>query len=274
MGLIQFRLFAICVSCASLIFFLVFLFDGALNLVQMGLSHQAVLLWDGFISIVFFAQHSVMIRRSFCSWLTGVWPASNHRIVFTIGSGIVLAAVMIAWQQSTTVLYEFHGVSRLLFRAAFFLALAGCFWSSYTLRSSASCDPFGLAAASEQPLDKHNRPPLLVVRGPYAYVRHPVYLMVILLIWSCPNVTADRLLFNVLWTFWIYIGATLEDKDMRVDFGDAYREYRKKIPMLVPSITNLLRSGRFKVRRPGVHAKVFGSTVVEDSAGRRQESRL
>jgi methanethiol S-methyltransferase len=273
MGSIQFRLFAICVACASLIFFLVFLFDGALNLFQMGLSRQAVLLWDGFISIVFFTQHSVMIRRSFCSWLTGVWPASNHRIVFTIGSGIVLAAVMITWQPSTTVLYEFHGVSRLLFRAAFFLALAGCFRSAYTLRSAASCDPFGLAAAAEPALDKRNSAQRLVVRGPYAYVRHPVYLMVILLIWSCPNLTADRLLFNVLWTFWIYIGATLEDKDMRVDFGDAYREYRKNTPMLVPSITNLLRSVRFKVKRPGVHPKVFGSAVLEDSVERRQETR-
>jgi methanethiol S-methyltransferase len=242
MSLILVRYFAIGVAFASLILFLVFLFDGALNLVQMGLSHQDVLFWDGFISIVFFVQHSVMIRRRFCSWLTGVWPACSHRIVFTIGSGIVLAAVMITWQPSTIDLYEFHGVSRLLFRAAFFLALAGCFWSSYTLRSAASCDPFGLAAASEQARDKQNRPPLLVVRGPYAYVRHPVYLMVILLIWSCPNLTADRLLFNILWTFWIYIGATLEDNDMKADFGDAYREYRKKTPMLVPSITNLLRS--------------------------------
>jgi hypothetical protein len=64
--------------------------------------------------------------------------------------------------------------------------------------------------------------------------------MVILLIWSCPDVTADRLLFNVLWTLWIYVGATLEDEDMKEDFGDAYREYRKSVPMLVPSLATVL----------------------------------
>ena len=246
MGMKFFRLFAICVASASLLLFLVFLFDGALDLVRMRLNHRDVLLWDGFISIVFFVQHSVMIRRSFCSWLAGVWPPFYHRIVFTIVSGIVLAGIMITWQPSTITLYEFHGVSRLLFRSVFFLALAGCLWSAYTLRSSTSCDPFGLAAASKQPPDRQSPPPQLVIRGPYAYVRHPVYLMVILLIWSSPDLTSDRLLFNVLWTLWIYIGATLEDADMKVDFGDAYREYQERVSMLAPSVANFLRGGGFK----------------------------
>ena len=83
------------------------------------------LLWDGFISIIFFVQHSVMIRRGFCSWFASVLPLFCHGIVFTIASGIVLAGIMVIWQPSTVVLYEFHGVSRLLFRAVFFLGLAG-----------------------------------------------------------------------------------------------------------------------------------------------------
>ena len=238
-----FRSFAIFVGSASLLLFLVFLFDGALNFIQMGLNHNAVLLWDGFISIIFFVQHSVMIRRGFCSWFASVFPPFYHGIVFTIASGIVLAGVMVIWQPSTIVLYQFHGVSRLLFRAVSFLALVGCLWSAYTLRSVRSCDPFGLATASGHLSGRPTHPPQLVVRGPYAYVRHPVYLMVILLIWSCPDVTTDRLLFNVLWTLWIYIGATLEDADMIVDFGEAYREYRKRVPMLVPSLAKFLKTG-------------------------------
>ncbi len=161
------RSFAICVGSASLLLFLVFLFDGALNIVQMGLNHQAILLWDGLISIIFFAQHSIMIRRGFCSWFASILPRFYHGIVFTITSGIVLAGVMLTWQPSTIVLYEFHGVPRLLFRAVFFLGLAGCLWSSYTLRSVRSCDPFGLAATSEHLSGKETGPPQLVVHGPY-----------------------------------------------------------------------------------------------------------
>jgi len=56
----------------------------------------------------------------------------------------------------------------------------------------------------------------------------------ILMIWSCPDLTADRLLFNLLWTVWIVIGSYFEESDLIIEFGDAYREYQKRVPMLVP----------------------------------------
>ena len=44
----------------------------------------------------------------------------------------------------------------------------------------------------------------------------------------------DRLLFNFLWTVWIVIGSYLEEIDLIAEFGDAYRDYQKRVPMLVP----------------------------------------
>jgi protein-S-isoprenylcysteine O-methyltransferase Ste14 len=44
----------------------------------------------------------------------------------------------------------------------------------------------------------------------------------------------DRLLFNILWSAWIYIGTVLEERDLVEQFGDAYREYQKKVSMLFP----------------------------------------
>jgi len=72
------------------------------------------------------------------------------------------------------------------------------------------------------------------VAGPYRWVRHPLYLFTILMIWSCPDLTRDRLLFNLLWTVWIVIGSYFEEIDLIVEFDDAYREYQKRVPMLVP----------------------------------------
>ena len=56
----------------------------------------------------------------------------------------------------------------------------------------------------------------------------------IVLFWSCPSLTADRLLFNILWTIWVVIGTILEERDLVDDFGDAYRDYQATVPMLVP----------------------------------------
>ena len=65
-------------------------------------------------------------------------------------------------------------------------------------------------------------------------MRHPLYLAVIVLIWACPDMTADRLLFNVLWTAWIVVGTVLEEVDLIAELGDEYREYRRTVPMLIP----------------------------------------
>jgi len=55
-----------------------------------------------------------------------------------------------------------------------------------------------------------------------------------LMIWSYPNLTADRMLFNVLCTIWMIIGTVLEERDLVVSFGKTYRDYQNKVPMLIP----------------------------------------
>jgi protein-S-isoprenylcysteine O-methyltransferase Ste14 len=44
----------------------------------------------------------------------------------------------------------------------------------------------------------------------------------------------DRLLYNVLWSIWVVIGTFLEERDLVVDFGEPYRDYQRKVPMLIP----------------------------------------
>ena len=66
------------------------------------------------------------------------------------------------------------------------------------------------------------------------WVRHPFYACILVFLWSCPDLTADRLVFNVLWTAWIVVGTLLEERDLLAEFGDAYAAYRRQVPMLVP----------------------------------------
>jgi protein-S-isoprenylcysteine O-methyltransferase Ste14 len=83
-----------------------------------------------------------------------------------------------------------------------------------------------------------------VARGPYRYARHPLYLFMLLLIWSTPRFSTDQLLFNVLWTAWIIVGTKLEERDLLADFGQTYRQYQASVPMLIPSPRFLLRHRR------------------------------
>ena len=54
------------------------------------------------------------------------------------------------------------------------------------------------------------------------------------MIWSFPDLTADRLLFNVLWSTWIVVGTLLEERDLAVTLGQQYKEYQSRVPMLIP----------------------------------------
>jgi protein-S-isoprenylcysteine O-methyltransferase Ste14 len=100
--------------------------------------------------------------------------------------------------------------------------------------SLTSFDPLGVAGLAGHVRSRPAPPCGFAVRGPYRFVRHPLYLAIIVALWSCPDVTADRLLFDVLWTAWIVVGTVLEEADLVAEIGDPYRAYRCTVPMLVP----------------------------------------
>jgi len=215
----------------SLIVFVVFLFGGSLNLVQFEFTERAMLAWNALLSVTFFVQHSGMIRRSFRSRFSEIVPTLYYGTLYTVVSGIVLTIVMVFWQSSRISIYELQNLSLWLVRGLFFLAMAGSVWVVYTLQSS---ELFGVASIKAQLSGKPVRPPEFIVRGPYLWVRHPLYFFVIVMIWSCPDLTVDRLVFNVLWTIWVYLGTFLEERDLLADFGEAYREYQSRVPRLIP----------------------------------------
>ena len=182
-----------------------------------------------------------MVRRGFRRRLESYIPPHYQGSVYTIVSGLVLFVLLIFWQGSENILLDVQGLPGIIMRSFFFLAILGTCWGMWALRS---VDMFGMDAViknqeDEQPL---SRP--FIVRGPYRWVRHPLYLFTIMLFWSCPVITADRLLFNVLWTLWIVIGTMLEEGELIDVFGDDYRDYQAKVPMLLPRTLRPLYSTR------------------------------
>jgi protein-S-isoprenylcysteine O-methyltransferase Ste14 len=217
----------------SLLVWMVFLFHGSLNLTNLGLSGTAKLLLNTGLCLAFFVQHSGMIRGSFKRWLGKFIRVNYHGALYTILSGIILLTLVVLWQKSAHTLVEPQGVLRWMLRAVFFLSIIGFFWGT---RALGSFDAFGIKPilndlrGTDPP-----QPMLFAVRGPYRWVRHPLYSFCLLMIWSCPNITTDRLLYNVVWTLWIIIGSVLEERDLVTAFGEEYRNYQRKVPMLIPN---------------------------------------
>jgi protein-S-isoprenylcysteine O-methyltransferase Ste14 len=215
----------------SLLAFMFFLFAGPVNLVNMELGETATLLLDVFLCLSFFAQHSTMIRGSFRRRLVRFLPVEYHGALYAIASGVVLSALVVFWQESADTLTAPKGIVRWLLRVVYFLSFAGVAWGMQAL---GSFDPFGFKPVLNRLRGVESRPSPFIVRGPYRWVRHPLYFFLLLMIWSCPDLTVDRLLFNVLFTGWMVIGSILEERDLVDTFGELYREYQRKVPMLIP----------------------------------------
>jgi protein-S-isoprenylcysteine O-methyltransferase Ste14 len=217
----------------SLILFAVFLFSGSLSLADMGLEWGEALWMDIGLSIAFFLQHSGMVRRPFRQWLARFVPSEFDGAVYAIASGLLLSAVVVFWQGGVPVYVAPPGVFRWAFRSLFFISAAGFLWTGVSLKSF---DPFGIGPILDSLRGKSPRRMPFTVRGPYSLIRHPLYLFSILMIWSCPDLTADRLMLNITWTLWIIVGAHFEERDLVREFGDAYREYRRSVPMFLPRL--------------------------------------
>ena len=214
---------------------------GPIQVLALGFSPPNALVWDGALCLVFFVQHSVMVRRGFQARLASLVPRPYHPALYSIASGVALLVLLLLWQDTGITVYVVEGIPRVALRGLFLVAGFVFLWA---IRALGSFDTFGV-----RPLRAHSRgatesPGLpLAIRGPYRYVRHPLYSLFLVLLWAAPDVTAERLLFNGLFTAWIVVGTRLEERDLVSQFGDDYREYQKQVPMLIPWPGTVLGSG-------------------------------
>jgi protein-S-isoprenylcysteine O-methyltransferase Ste14 len=74
--------------------------------------------------------------------------------------------------------------------------------------------------------------------GLHKYVRHPLYLGTLLFIGGLFLVfpLISNLIASIVITAYVLIGIRLEEKKLKHQFGDAYIEYAKRVPRLIPQI--------------------------------------
>lgn len=145
-----------------------------------------------------------------------------YRLAYVVFSVTSFAALWIFVPKDTTVLYQAHGFARYLLLAVRILGLA-----LFVAAATQFDAPDFLGWKSRQATGGG----ILNTDGLFAYVRHPLYLASLLIIWAVGTLTVWWLEFAVLASAYLFIGAVLEERKMVAEFGGAYLDYRERVPM-------------------------------------------
>jgi protein-S-isoprenylcysteine O-methyltransferase Ste14 len=190
------------------------------------------LLVDLGLLALFAIQHSLMARPFFKRWLTRFVPESAERSTYVLMSSLALIALFAFWQPLGGDVWTVtnpiaQGAIWGAFGFGWLLVLVATFLINHF-------DLFGLRQVWLQLLGRKYTHVAFRTPGPYRYVRHPLYVGWFFAFWATPTMTLSHLVFALMTTAYILVAIQLEERDLVAHLGPAYREYRERVPMIVP----------------------------------------
>jgi methanethiol S-methyltransferase len=181
---------------------------------------------------LFAVQHSVMARQRFKAWWTQFIPKPVERSTYVLLASLSLLLLFWQWRPMPAVIWDVANPDLAVTLVT--LSLAGwvlVFTSTYMINHF---ELFGLHQVTNNLVGKEAAPARFKSPLLYKFVRHPIYLGFIIAFWAAPVMTAGHLLFAAVTTLYILLGITLEERDLVDLFGDEYRQYKKRVSMLIP----------------------------------------
>jgi len=184
---------------------------------------------------LFAVQHSVMARQGFKRWWTRIVPTHAERSTFELLTCVILTTMYMQWRPLPGTVWKVE-------QPVVAAALSALSWAGWGLVLVATFlidhfDLFGLKQGWRRFRGERHEDPAFRVRGIYRRTRHPLYLGFLVAFWSTPHMTEGHLLFSIMTAAFMLVAVRLEERDLVRVHGEDYVEYRRQVPMLVPSLT-------------------------------------
>lgn len=180
---------------------------------------RAVLL-DVTLFGVFALHHSLLARPRVKAAVATLVPARAERAVYVWVASLLLLLVCEGWQSVPGVVYDVPGWGRGM--------LYGVQMGGVALSLGAVRAIDALTLAGIRPLTSPRQDAIQMV-GPFRWVRHPIYLGWLLMVFGTPLMTVNRLLFAVISTSYLILAIPWEEQSLVAAHGDQYRAYQQAV---------------------------------------------
>jgi protein-S-isoprenylcysteine O-methyltransferase Ste14 len=176
---------------------------------------------------VFALHHSIMARTGAKAWITRQLPPGLERSVYVWVASALFLAVCWMWQPLPGVIWETRGPGLALY-------VVQAFGVALTLAAARIVGVWELAGVKQPDL---TRPIEFNADGPFAIVRHPIYLGWVLMVFATPVMTTSRLLFAGVSTLYLIAAIPFEERSLLEAFPEKYGAYQRQMKWrLIPFV--------------------------------------
>jgi methanethiol S-methyltransferase len=181
---------------------------------------------------LFAIQHSVMARPAFKHWFTRFIPEVIERSTYVLLSSLLLFLLFWQWQKMPGIIWNIKSpVGSMILTSIFWFGWLFVLLSTFMINHF---DLFGLRQVYINFKGQEYSHLDFRIIGLYKLCRHPIMLGFVIAFWATPTMTTGHLLFAAVTTVYIYIALQFEERDLVTFFGDVYKNYQQKVPMLFP----------------------------------------
>lgn len=181
---------------------------------------------DMLLAVGFAVPHSLLLAPPIQSRFKRYIPAGLLGCIHCVTTCVTLLLMFHFWGGSTVVLWRATGWTEyavLAFFYASWIALLYSLWLTGMGYQTGFTQWWYWAIQSKPPV----RP--FVTKGAFRFMRHPVYMSFLGLIWFTPVMTLDHAILTIVWTLYIYAGSYFKDRRMIRYVGEPYREYASRV---------------------------------------------
>ncbi|MDB9741710.1 isoprenylcysteine carboxylmethyltransferase family protein [Akkermansiaceae bacterium] len=181
------------------------------------------------IMLLFGLHHSLAARPRFKQFLAKLIPMSVERSIYVGISGLFMFVICLFWQPLAGNVWSTDNTGAfVIFKA---IHLTG--WLVLVI-ATFELDHSHLMGLQQSLKLKSAEQGILKERFLYRIVRHPIQTGLLIVLWSTSQMSNTQFMLATSLTVYIFIGLYFEEKALVAQFGDAYKNYKKRVPSVIP----------------------------------------